>query len=73
MGWRLGYHGMRARGLGLVPDAFGHAGFGGSAAWADPSRGLAVAFTCDTSRSLLDRRVPTIFATLIADLDQPRG
>jgi CubicO group peptidase (beta-lactamase class C family) len=70
MDWRLGYHGMRARRSGLVPGAFGHAGFGGSAAWADPSRGLAVAFTCDTSRSLPDRRVPTIFAALIADLDR---
>ncbi|MET0135518.1 MAG: serine hydrolase domain-containing protein [Kibdelosporangium sp.] len=72
MQWRLGYHGMRARGLGLVSGAFGHTGFGGSAAWADPSRGLAVAFTCDTSRSPLDRRTPTIFAALIADLDQAR-
>ncbi|WNV85596.1 serine hydrolase domain-containing protein [Umezawaea sp. Da 62-37] len=70
MDWRLGYHGMRARGAGMVPGAFGHTGFGGSAAWADPSRGLAAAFTCDTSRSPLDRRVPTIFAALIADLDR---
>jgi CubicO group peptidase (beta-lactamase class C family) len=47
MGWRLGYHqifavGARARG------AFGHFGFGGSGAWCDPARNLAMAMTLNT-------------------------
>jgi len=42
MRWRLGYHGVfTTRG---VPQAgFGHFGFGGSGAWADPEQQLAVA------------------------------
>jgi len=42
MRWRLGYHGI-ATTEGFAPQAFGHFGFGGSGAWADPSRRLAVA------------------------------
>jgi CubicO group peptidase (beta-lactamase class C family) len=42
MRWRLGYHGVFTT-RGSPPQAFGHFGFGGSGAWADPSRGLAVA------------------------------
>ena len=42
MHWRLGYH----RVFG-APDAFGHFGFGGSGAWADPTRDLAVAMVCN--------------------------
>ncbi len=39
--WRLGYHGIfTAR--GIPSAAFGHFGFGGSGAWADPTRDLAV-------------------------------
>lgn len=47
MGWRLGYHrlmtlwGPRTRG-------FGHAGYGGSGAWCDPERGLAVGLTVNS-------------------------
>lgn len=47
MHWRLGYHRVfttRPR----TPHAFGHFGFGGSGAWADPSRRLAVALTVNT-------------------------
>jgi CubicO group peptidase (beta-lactamase class C family) len=40
--WRLGYHtAFTAR--GLLRSGFGHFGFGGSGAWADPRRQLAVA------------------------------
>jgi CubicO group peptidase (beta-lactamase class C family) len=42
MRWRLGYHGV-ATTRGVPRNAFGHFGFGGSGAWADPSRKLAVA------------------------------
>ncbi len=47
MRWRLGYHrvfAMRAK----VPGGFGHFGFGGSGAWADPQRQLAVALTVNS-------------------------
>lgn len=42
MGWRLGYHGVMALGVD-ARQAFGHYGFGGSGAFCDPSRKLAVA------------------------------
>jgi CubicO group peptidase (beta-lactamase class C family) len=41
MRWRLGYHGVLTS-RGIPRRAFGHFGFGGSGAWADPSRRLAV-------------------------------
>lgn len=47
MRWRMGYHrvfAVRAR----VPSGFGHFGFGGSGAWADPQRQLAVALTVNS-------------------------
>jgi CubicO group peptidase (beta-lactamase class C family) len=43
MRWRLGYHGVFTT-QGIPRRAFGHFGFGGSGAWADPSRALAVGF-----------------------------
>ena len=42
MRWRLGYHAVVTT-QGFPRQAFGHFGFGGSGAWADPSRELAVA------------------------------
>jgi CubicO group peptidase (beta-lactamase class C family) len=42
MRWRLGYHGVFTT-HGVPRHAFGHFGFGGSGAWADPRRELAVA------------------------------
>ena len=42
MRWRLGYHGV-ATTRGFPRQAFGHFGFGGSGAWADPSQELSVA------------------------------
>lgn len=47
MHWRLGYHRVAALGA-RVPHGFGHSGFGGSGAWADPSRELAVALTVNS-------------------------
>jgi CubicO group peptidase (beta-lactamase class C family) len=47
MHWRLGYH--RAITLrGTPPRGFGHYGFGGSGAWADPERQLAVALVLNS-------------------------
>ncbi len=45
MQWRLGYHRVFTR-HGSPPMAFGHFGFGGSGAWADPSRELSIAMVC---------------------------
>jgi CubicO group peptidase (beta-lactamase class C family) len=47
MHWRLGYH--RAVTIrGTPPRGFGHYGFGGSGAWADPDRQLAVALVLNS-------------------------
>jgi CubicO group peptidase (beta-lactamase class C family) len=46
MRWRLGYH-LAATSRGIIPNGFGHFGFGGSGAWADPENDLAVAFVCN--------------------------
>jgi len=46
MRWRLGYH-VAATSRGIIPNGFGHFGFGGSGAWADPDNDLAVAFVCN--------------------------
>lgn len=46
MQWRLGYHRVITS-RGLPRAAFGHFGFGGSGAWADPSLDLAMAMVCN--------------------------
>ncbi len=46
MRWRLGWH--QAFITGRTPrQAFGHFGYAGSGAWADPETGLSVALTCN--------------------------
>ena len=47
MHWRLGYHRVPTVGA-RVPNGFGHFGFGGSGAWADPDRELSVALTLNS-------------------------
>jgi CubicO group peptidase (beta-lactamase class C family) len=47
MHWRLGYHRVATLGP-AVPNGFGHYGFGGSGAFADPDRELAVALTLNS-------------------------
>ncbi|MDH3706266.1 MAG: beta-lactamase family protein [Acidimicrobiia bacterium] len=42
MRWRLGYH-LAGTTAGILPGGYGHFGFGGSGAWADPRSELAVA------------------------------
>jgi CubicO group peptidase (beta-lactamase class C family) len=46
MRWSSGYH-LAATMRGVIPNGFGHFGFGGSGAWADPDNDLAVAFVCN--------------------------
>lgn len=43
MYWRLGYHQAFVPGV-RMPTAFGHYGYAGSGAWADPATGLSAAF-----------------------------
>lgn len=47
MQWRLGYHRVGALGP-KTPNAFGHSGYGGSGAWADPDRNLAIGLTLNS-------------------------
>ena len=46
MQWRLGYHRTPIIAKQL-PHAYGHFGFGGSGAWADPEHDLALAMVCN--------------------------
>ncbi len=46
MQWRLGYHRLPIVDSQL-PQAYGHFGFGGSGAWADPQHELALAMVCN--------------------------
>ncbi len=46
MRWRLGYH-LAGTSRGILPNGFGHFGYGGSGAWADPDRELSVALVCN--------------------------
>ncbi len=61
MRWRLGYH--QAFGARAAPRAFGHYGYGGSGAWADPEQGLSVGFVTNRIGSL---------STPLGDLTLPR-
>jgi CubicO group peptidase (beta-lactamase class C family) len=47
MHWRLGYHRVATLGP-AIPNGFGHFGFGGSGAWADPDRNLSVALVLNS-------------------------
>ncbi len=46
MRWRRGYH-LVGSSRGIIHSGFGHFGFGGSGAWCDPQRRLAVAMVCN--------------------------
>jgi CubicO group peptidase (beta-lactamase class C family) len=47
MHWRLGYH-RAATTAGTPPRGFGHYGFGGSGAWADPDLNLSMALVLNS-------------------------
>jgi CubicO group peptidase (beta-lactamase class C family) len=72
--WRLGYHGVLTT-RGVPRHAFGHFGFGGSGAWADPSRELAVALVVNSGMGtpLGDLRIARISAAALAAVDAIRG
>jgi CubicO group peptidase (beta-lactamase class C family) len=69
MRWRLGYHGI-ATSRGVPRHAFGHFGFGGSGAWADPSRDLAVALivNCGMGTPFGDTRTVRIGGAVLASV-----
>ncbi|MEI2706380.1 MAG: serine hydrolase domain-containing protein [Ilumatobacteraceae bacterium] len=46
MQWRLGYHRI-PRACNRLPQIYGHLGFGGSGAWADPEHDLSLAMVCN--------------------------
>jgi CubicO group peptidase (beta-lactamase class C family) len=73
MRWRLGYHGvLTAR--GVPRRAFGHFGFGGSGAWADPRRDLAVALIVNSGLGTPfgDMRIVRIGGAALACADERR-
>src|SRR5215470_6978176 len=69
--WRLGYHRVNTLGV-RVPKGFGHSGFGGSGAWADPERHLAVGLVLNsgTGSPLGDLRIVRIGTTAIRCADR---
>jgi CubicO group peptidase (beta-lactamase class C family) len=74
MRWRLGYHGVFTT-QGSPRNAFGHFGFGGSGAWADPSRELAVALIVNSGLGTPfgDLRIARISAAALTAADaRPR-
>ncbi len=71
MHWRMGYH--RGFALGTrAPEAFGHYGYGGSGAFCDPSRNLAVAMTNNSGAGSPtgDSRMPRIARAAIRAVDR---
>lgn len=71
MHWRMGYH--RAFSIGVsAPDAFGHYGYGGSGAFCDPSRRLAVALTLNSGAGtpLGNSNMPRIARAAIRAVDR---
>jgi len=70
MRWRLGYHGVFTT-RGSPENAYGHFGFGGSGAWADPDRNLAVALIVNSGLGTPfgDLRIARISASALSAAD----
>jgi CubicO group peptidase (beta-lactamase class C family) len=73
MHWRMGYHRVFAIGAS-APNAFGHYGYGGSGAFCDPTRELAVALTLNsgTGTPMGNSNVPLIARAAIRAVDRLR-
>jgi CubicO group peptidase (beta-lactamase class C family) len=73
MRWRLGYHGVLTT-RGIPRRAFGHFGFGGSGAFADPRRDLAVALIVNSGLGTPfgDMRILRIGGAALACADDRR-
>ena len=71
MHWRLGYHRVNTI-RGRAPRGFGHSGFGGSGAWADPDRNLSVALVLNsgTGTPFGDLRIVQISGTALRCADR---
>ena len=76
MRWRLGYHHAFLQGA-KSRRGFGHYGYGGSGAWADPDRGLAVAFTTNKlvamTTPIADSRLMTLSGQVVRVVDELEG
>ena len=74
MRWRLGYHGVFTT-RGSPHNAFGHFGFGGSGAWAEPKRELAVALIVNSGLGspFGDLRIARVSAAALACADALRS
>jgi CubicO group peptidase (beta-lactamase class C family) len=70
MHWRLGFHRVMTS-RGPSPTGFGHFGFGGSGAWADPSRDLSLAMVCNrgSGTPVGDLRLMRLSSAAIAAAD----
>jgi CubicO group peptidase (beta-lactamase class C family) len=73
MHWRLGYH-RAATMRGTPPRAFGHYGFGGSGAWVDPDRRLAMAMVLNSGHGTPfgDLRTARMGGTVLGCADRIR-
>ncbi len=73
MRWRLGYHGVFTS-RGVPRHAFGHFGYGGSGAWADPKRELAMALTVNSGQGTPfgDFRILRLSGAVLACADSRR-
>jgi len=75
MHWRLGFHRVFTTGP-RTPQAFGHFGWGGSGAWCDPSRHLAVGFIVNSSGGTSpfgDTRIARLNAGIIRCAERVEG
>ena len=73
MRWRLGYHGVFTT-RGVPRHAFGHFGFGGSGAFADPRRDLAVGLIVNSGLGspFGDWRIVRIGGTVLGCVEERR-
>jgi len=76
MRWRLGYHFVGTH-RGVLQNAFGHFGYGGSGAWGDPDRDMSLALTLNrvAGTPFGDMRMVILsgIAARCADLARRRG